>query len=262
VPEAEQVGASVPPVDVGTTGNRPSYEPQPTTTAPSSFLQNPIVQVEGGVLEGVFLGCFPFGAVAEQVLTGTGALPRGTVAFERGLALGQMAAGLAEMAAGAGGGALAGLMSATGIGAPLGIPAIVVSAVVVTGGAANVAAGLVGLMSTGSGAGSGSQSQPPATKAQVTPGRSRSQQRLRQIAADPNTSAADRGWIQQEMNSIERGQRSNIRNPPGKQLAHALGREAAKGYDHVESPSNLQDTDLHQSQHKLDDFGRANNERP
>ncbi len=35
----------------------------------------------------------------------------------------------------------------------------------------------------------------------------------------------------QELNSIERGQRSRIRNPPGKQLAHTRGREAAKGYD-------------------------------
>jgi len=141
----------VPPVDVGTTGNTPSYEPQPTTTAPTSFSQNPIVQIEGGVLEGLFLGILPFGAVAEQVLTGTGALPRGTVAFERGLALGQMAAGLAEMAAGAGVGAFGGLLSTTGIGATLGVPAIVVSAVVVTAGAANVAAGLAGLMSSGSG---------------------------------------------------------------------------------------------------------------
>jgi hypothetical protein len=59
-----------------------------------------------------------------------------------------------------------------------------------------------------------------------------------------------------------------IRVPSGKQLAHGRGREAAKwreaakGYDHVESPSRLQDTDLHKTQHKLDDFGRANKERP
>jgi len=73
------------------------------------------------------------------------------VAFERGLALGQMAAGLAEMAGGAGGSVFGGLLSATGIGATLGVPAIAVSAVVVTGGAANVMAGLAGLMSSGSG---------------------------------------------------------------------------------------------------------------
>jgi len=118
---------------------------------PPTFSQNPIVQIEGGVLEGLFLGFIPFGAVAEQVLTGTGALPRGTVAFERGLALGQIVTGLAEIAGGAGGSVVGGLMSATGIGATLGVPAIAVSAVVVTGGAANVAAGLAGLMSSGSG---------------------------------------------------------------------------------------------------------------
>ncbi len=49
-------------------------------------------------------------------------------------------------------------------------------------------------------------------------------------------------------------------NPPGKDLAHERGREAAKGYDY--SNSNLQDRDLHRLQHKYDDFGRANVERP
>jgi RHS repeat-associated protein len=93
-------------------------------------------------------------------------------------------------------------------------------------------------------------------------GRGRSQQRLRQIAEDPNTSSTDRGWIKQEQNAIARGKRQTIRNPPGKQLAHTRGREAAKGYDHVESPSNLQDTDLHKTQHKYDNNGRSNPERP
>jgi len=75
----------------------------------------------------------------------------GRVAFERRLALGQMAAGLAEMAGGAAGGVIGRLIRATGIGATVGVPAIAVSAVVVTAGAANVAAGLAGLMSSGSG---------------------------------------------------------------------------------------------------------------
>jgi hypothetical protein len=34
-----------------------------------------------------------------------------------------------------------------------------------------------------------------------------------------------------------------------------------KGYDDVESPSHLQDIDAHRTQHRLDDFGRANKER-
>jgi RHS repeat-associated protein len=86
------------------------------------------------------------------------------------------------------------------------------------------------------------------------------QARLRELANDNKLGSADRGWIRQEMNSIERGQRSTIRNPPGKDLAHERGREAAKGYDY--SHSNLQDRDLHRLQHKYDDFGRANAERP
>jgi len=91
-------------------------------------------------------------------------------------------------------------------------------------------------------------------------GRAGRQARLRSLADDPMLGSADRGWIKQEINSIERGQRSSIRNPPGKDLAHERGREAAKGYGYQHS--NLQDRDLHRLQHKYDDFGRANPERP
>ncbi|WP_431113404.1 RHS repeat-associated core domain-containing protein [Variovorax paradoxus] len=91
-------------------------------------------------------------------------------------------------------------------------------------------------------------------------GRAGRQSRLRDLANDTKLGSADRGWLQQEINSISRGQRSSIRNPPGKDLAHERGREAAKGYDY--NQSNLQDRDLHRLQHKYDDFGRANAERP
>ncbi|MCH4829755.1 polymorphic toxin type 8 domain-containing protein [Flavobacterium columnare] len=60
--------------------------------------------------------------------------------------------------------------------------------------------------------------------------------------------------------SIERGNRKSIRNPPGKDLAHERGREAAKGYSYKNS--NLQDRDLHRRQHKYDNGGRKNKERP
>jgi len=90
-------------------------------------------------------------------------------------------------------------------------------------------------------------------------GRNGKQVRLRELANDDKLGAADRGWINQELNSIARGQRPTIRNPPGKDLAHERGREAAKGYDY--SNTNLQDRDLHRLQHKYDDFGRANAER-
>lgn len=90
-------------------------------------------------------------------------------------------------------------------------------------------------------------------------GRAGKQARFRELANDDKLGSADRGWIRQEMNSIERGQRSSIRNPPGKDLAHERGREAAKGYSYKHS--NLQDRGLHRLQHKYDNFGRKNKER-
>lgn len=98
--------------------------------------------------------------------------------------------------------------------------------------------------------------------AETTPNRGRAnrQKRLRELAEDPNTSSSDKGWIKQDINEIETGKRTNIRNPPGKELAHQRGREAAKGYDY--RYSDLQDADLHKTQHKHDDFGRKNKERP
>jgi RHS repeat-associated protein len=99
-----------------------------------------------------------------------------------------------------------------------------------------------------------------AAKGVADVGRAGKQARLRELANDDKLGSADRGWIKQELKSIDRGQRSTIRNPPGKDLAHERGREAAKGYDYRHS--NLQDRDLHRLQHKYDDFGRANAERP
>ena len=91
-------------------------------------------------------------------------------------------------------------------------------------------------------------------------GRSGKQARLKELAKDPKTGKADKGWIKSEMNQIERGKRKTIRNPPGKDLAHERGREAAKGYSYKHS--NLQDRDLHRRQHKHDFGGRKNKERP
>ncbi len=91
-------------------------------------------------------------------------------------------------------------------------------------------------------------------------GRVGRQARLRELANDSKVSSADRGWIKNEQRQIAQGNRDTIRNPPGKELAHERGREAAKGYSY--KFSNLVDRVLHKIQHKLDDFGRANNERP
>ena len=92
------------------------------------------------------------------------------------------------------------------------------------------------------------------------PGRAGKQKRLRELMNDDKVSSADRGWIKQEINSIDRGDRKNIRNPPGKDMAHERGREAAKGYGYEHS--NLQDRDLHRLQHRYDNYGRNNKERP
>ena len=83
-------------------------------------------------------------------------------------------------------------------------------------------------------------------------GRAGKQARLKQLADDPNVSSADRGWIRQEMNSIDRGQRPSIRVPPGKNLAHRRGLEAKKGYGYEHS--DLQDIDLHKLQHKREGY--------
>jgi hypothetical protein len=94
----------------------------------------------------------------------------------------------------------------------------------------------------------------------INNGRSGKQQRLRELAQDPKTSSTDRAWIKQDIKAIEEGKRKSIRNPPGKDLAHERGREAAKGYGYEHS--NLQDRDLHRLQHRYDNYGRSNKERP
>ena len=91
-------------------------------------------------------------------------------------------------------------------------------------------------------------------------GRKGKQARLRELAKDDKVSSADRGWIKSEINQMKRGDRTSIRNPPGKEMAHERGREAAKGYSYKHS--NLQDKDLHKLQHKYDKNGTLNKERP
>lgn len=93
--------------------------------------------------------------------------------------------------------------------------------------------------------------------------------KLRELADDDKLGRADRGWLRQELNEILRGKRSkggkgpkkrHIRNPPGKDLAHERGREAAKGFSYYWS--KLQDRILHRRQHKHDNNGKKNKPRP
>lgn len=91
-------------------------------------------------------------------------------------------------------------------------------------------------------------------------GRTGKTAKLRELATDPKLGKSDKGWLKQEINEIARGKKKHIRNPPGKDLAHQRGREASKGYGYTYS--NLQDKVLHKLQHKFDNFGRKNKERP
>jgi hypothetical protein len=91
-------------------------------------------------------------------------------------------------------------------------------------------------------------------------GRTGKQEQLRGLLENSKVSSSIKGWITQDINEINRDKRKNIRNPPGLDLAHERGREAAKGYSY--QYSNLQNRDLHRRQHRFDNKGRRNRERP
>jgi hypothetical protein len=168
--DAAAFGAAAPPTDVDTAGSSPEIDAQAATTAPEDWTQNPYVQIEGGFLAGVSLGLVPLGGVGHQLADAGEVLPHGTPEARFGLAVGQVVGGIASMAGGMAGGLLGGATTATGAGAPVGVPAMVVSTTLVIGGAANVAAGIWGLtqsmMSKGSGT-TGSQGTTPTTEGGV-----------------------------------------------------------------------------------------------
>ncbi|WP_437811151.1 RHS repeat-associated core domain-containing protein [Sorangium sp. So ce1078] len=165
--EAVEVGAAAPPVDVSTTGSSSGYVPQPVTTAPIDWSQNPYVQIEGGFVAGLLLGAVPFAGVGHELLDAAGVLAHGTPEARMGLAIGQIVGGLAVTIGGLTGEVFGGITSATGIGAAIGVPAIAVSTGLVVGGVGNIAAGLQGLsqamMSHGSGS-RGPQATAPAAR--------------------------------------------------------------------------------------------------
>jgi RHS repeat-associated protein len=81
-------------------------------------------------------------------------------------------------------------------------------------------------------------------------GRSGKQAKLRELGKDDKAPSHVRGWIKQEQNSIKRGNRTRIRVPPNKQLAHRRGKAARDGYSYKHS--DLQDYDLHKTQHRME----------
>jgi hypothetical protein len=111
--------------------------------------------VEGGFVAGVSLGLVPFGGVGQQVLDAAEVLPHGTPEARRGLAVGQIVGGIITLVGGLTGEVAGGLATTTGIGAAVGVSTIAVSTTLVVGGVGNIAAGIRGLMTTGSGSGAG-----------------------------------------------------------------------------------------------------------
>ncbi|MEQ1805307.1 MAG: polymorphic toxin type 8 domain-containing protein, partial [Burkholderiaceae bacterium] len=97
-----------------------------------------------------------------------------------------------------------------------------------------------------------------ARSAAVSAGRAGRTQRLGEIAADPKTASRIRGWLTQERNHMRRGDRTSVRVPPGHELAHTRGFEAAKGYSHATGKSTLIPRTLHHLKHKVDDYGKRN----
>ena len=76
-------------------------------------------------------------------------LPHGSREIRFGLAIGQIVGGIVTMAGGVTGEVLGGIATTTGIGAAIGVPAMVVSAGLVVGGVENIAAGIRGLFLSG-----------------------------------------------------------------------------------------------------------------
>ncbi|WP_437877898.1 RHS repeat domain-containing protein [Sorangium sp. So ce513] len=155
---AAETGGAVPPIDVSTTGSASGHVPQPVTTAPVDRSQNPYVQLEGGFVAGLLLGAVPFASVGHGLLDAAGVLTHGTPAARMGLAIGQIVGGIALTIGGLTGEVFGGgITSATGVGAAIGVPAIVVSTGFVVGGSGNIAAGIQGLSQALMSQGSGSQ---------------------------------------------------------------------------------------------------------
>lgn len=83
----------------------------------------------------------------------------------------------------------------------------------------------------------------------ISIGRSGDQARLRELANDDKVARHLRGWIRQEINDKSR---TNIRRPPGYQLAHRRGFEARLGFGY--RFSDLQTKILHRLQHRHEGY--------
>lgn len=111
----------------------------------------------------------------------------------------------------------------------------------------------------GAGAGLGMMNRADEELSKNFKGKQTRGQRLKDLKEDEKVSSADRGWITQELNEVKQGKKSHLRNPPGKDLAHERGREAAKGYGYEHA--HIRDRKDHKKQHKYDNWGKKNKER-
>ena len=89
------------------------------------------------------------------------------------------------------------------------------------------------------------------------------QKKLKLLINDINIGNNLKGWIKQEINSINKKSKNKnhkikrtIKNPPGYVLAHERGRERQKGYGYEHS--NLMLKSDHKIQHKFDNNGKSN----
>ncbi|WP_344812262.1 polymorphic toxin type 8 domain-containing protein, partial [Chitinophaga oryziterrae] len=88
-------------------------------------------------------------------------------------------------------------------------------------------------------------------------GREGKQQRLKELANDPNQSSANRGWLKNEMRHVENGNRQTLRLPGnsrnsktrGYELAHPHGKRAKDGNSYQDA--KLQTAELHKLEHKV-----------
>ena len=97
-------------------------------------------------------------------------------------------------------------------------------------------------------------------------GKLKQQEKLKICADDLKLGNYLRGWIKQEINSIERKSKNKnnrikkrIKVPPGYELAHERGREKVKGFGYEHS--NLMLKLDHKIQHKFDNYGKFNKTR-
>jgi RHS repeat-associated protein len=147
LPEVQTGTAGAAPTnDVGTTGDLAGEIIQEMKDAEElDQVEESITQFLAGGVLGAAEGMVPFGGLGHAVGDAFGMSDNKAPEARFGVAVGQIVGGLFATVGGLGGEVLGGAASVTGIGAAVGVPVMVVSAVVVTGGVANMAAGIQSL---------------------------------------------------------------------------------------------------------------------